>query len=179
MIFKFNEQTPNLGNPIFLAEGSQVIGNVHIGDESSVWYNTVIRGDLAPITIGKKCNIQDLSMIHVDEGQPVSLEDEVTIGHSVILHGCTVKRASLIGMGSIIMNGAVIEEESMVAAGSLITENKTFPPRVLIMGSPAKVIRELTPEEITSLHQAARRYAQKAAEHHENKEIHPSTHTAL
>ncbi|MEA4901781.1 gamma carbonic anhydrase family protein [Desulfitobacterium sp.] len=164
MIFKFQGKTPNLGNPVFLAEGAHVIGDVRIGDESSVWYNAVIRGDVASITIGKKCNIQDLSVIHVHEGQPVTLEDEVTVGHSVILHGCTIKRASLIGMGAIVMNGAVIEEETMVAAGSLIPEHKTFPPRVLIMGSPAKVVRELTPEEIASLHQTAQRYCQNAAE---------------
>jgi carbonic anhydrase/acetyltransferase-like protein (isoleucine patch superfamily) len=171
MIFKFHEKIPNLGNSVFLAQGSQVIGDVQIGDESSVWYNTVIRGDMAPITIGNKCNIQDLSMIHDNQGQPVILEDEVTVGHSVILHSCTIKRASLIGMGSIVMSGAVIEEETMVAAGSLITEHKTFPPRVLIMGSPARVVRELTPEEIASLHQTAQRYIQKAAEHSENQEI--------
>lgn len=168
MIFEYQSKTPKIGNPVFLAEGAQVIGDVQIGDESSVWYNTVIRGDMAPITIGKMCNIQDLSMIHDQEGYPVTLEDEVTVGHSVIIHGCTIKRASLIGMGSIIMNGAIIEEETMVAAGSLITENKTFPPRVLLMGSPAKVIRELTPVEIATLHQTAQRYAQKAAEHHLN-----------
>lgn len=169
MIFKFQGKTPKLGNPVFLAEGAQVIGDVRIDDESSVWYNAVIRGDVASITIGKKCNIQDLSVIHVHEGQPVTLEDEVSVGHSVILHGCTIKRASLIGMGAIIMNGAVIEEETMVAAGSLIPEHKTFPPRVLIMGSPAKVVRELTPEEIAYLHQTAQRYCQNAAEHNRNK----------
>ncbi|AHF06346.1 gamma carbonic anhydrase family protein [Desulfitobacterium metallireducens] len=171
MVFKFKEKTPNLGNSVFMAKGTQVIGDVKIGDESSVWYNTVIRGDMAPITIGKKCNIQDSSVLHVNEGQPLTLEDEVTVGHSVILHGCTIKHASLIGMGSIVMNGSVIEEETMVAAGSLITENKTFPPRVLLMGSPAKVIRELTPAEIASLHETAQGYAQNAKEHQRNKEV--------
>lgn len=171
MIFKYQEKTPEIGNSVFIAEGAQVIGDVKIGDESSVWYNTVIRGDMAPITIGKRCNIQDLSMIHNNQGEPVVLEDEVSVGHSVILHSCMIKRASLIGMGSIIMSGAVIEEETMVAAGSLITENKTFPPRVLIMGSPAKVIRKLTPEEIASLHQLPLRYSNKAAEHQKNQSI--------
>lgn len=170
MILKYQNKKPIIGNSVFLAAGAQVIGEVQLGDNSSVWYNTVIRGDMAPITIGKRCNIQDLSMIHDQEGYPVTLEDDVTIGHSVIIHGCTIKRASLIGMGSIIMNGAVIEEETMVAAGSLITEHKTFPPRVLIMGSPAKVVRELTSEEIASLHQTAQRYSQKAAEHQLNND---------
>ncbi|HVJ48027.1 gamma carbonic anhydrase family protein [Desulfitobacterium sp.] len=171
MIFKFQEKTPHLGDHVFLAEGTHVIGDVQIGDESSVWYNTVIRGDLAPISIGKRCNIQDLSMLHVNQGQPLRIEDEVTVGHSVVLHGCTIKNGSLIGMGSIIMNGAVIEEETLVAAGSLVTENKTFPPRVMIMGSPAKVIRELTPQEIKSLHETALRYSQKAVEHSENLQL--------
>lgn len=171
MIFSFNDKTPKIEENVFLAEGSQVIGEVQIGEKASVWYNSVIRGDLASITIGKRSNIQDLSVLHVNRNQPLVIEDEVSIGHSVVLHGCTIKSGSLIGMGTIILNNSIIGEETLVAAGSLIPENKTYPPRVLLMGSPARVIRELTEEEIESLHQTAERYYQKAIEHQENKII--------
>ena len=171
MLYSFKGKIPTLEKNVFIAEGARVIGEVELGAETSVWYNSVIRGDLASIKIGKRANIQDMSVIHVNQGQPVIIEDEVSVGHSVILHGCTIKKASLIGMGAIILNGAIIEEESLVAAGSLITENKTFPPRVLIMGSPAKVIRELTEKEILSLRLTAGRYVEKAYEHKENRPI--------
>lgn len=171
MLYSFKGRIPNLGKNVFIAEGAQIIGDVHISEEGSVWYNSVIRGDLASIKIGKRSNIQDMTVIHVNQGQPVVIEDEVSIGHSVILHGCTIKKGSLIGMGAIILNGAVIGEESLVAAGSLITENKTFPPRVLLMGSPAKVVRELTEKEILSLYSTANRYVEKAYEHRENTPI--------
>lgn len=171
MILNYLQYVPQLGHSVFVAEGARVIGNVEIGECSSVWYNTVIRGDMAPIRIGKSCNIQDLCMIHVNQGQPVTLEDEVTVGHGVILHSCTIKRGSLIGMGAIVMSGSVINEETIVAAGSLIPEHKVFPPRVLLMGSPARVARELTETEILSLHQTAERYTLKAHEHLKSKEI--------
>jgi gamma-carbonic anhydrase len=171
MLYSFKGKMPQLQKNVFIAEGARVIGEVELGEEASVWYNTVIRGDLASIKIGKRTNIQDMSVIHVNQGQPVVIEDEVTIGHSVILHGCTIKKSSLIGMGSIILNGSVIQEETLVAAGSLITENKTFPPRVLIMGSPAKVIRELTEQELLSLRTTPGRYVEKAYEHKKSNPI--------
>lgn len=171
MIYSFKDKTPKISKNTFLADGVKIIGDVELGEETSIWYNTVIRGDMAPIKIGKRTNIQDMSMIHVNRNQPTIIEDDVTVGHSVILHGCTIKRSSLIGMGSIILNGAVIEEESMVAAGSLVTENKVFPPRVLIMGSPAKVVRELTEDEVLSLKDTARRYVEKASEHQASEVI--------
>lgn len=168
MIYSFKGKIPKLGKNVFLAEGTQIIGEVEIDEESSIWYNSVLRGDLASIRIGKRSNIQDMTVIHVNQGQPVIIEDEVSVGHSVILHGCTIKRGSLIGMGAIILNGAVIGEETLVAAGSLVTENKTFPPRVLLMGSPAKIVRELTDQEILSHRATAGRYVEKAYEHREN-----------
>lgn len=171
MLYSFKGITPAIGKDVFLADGVKVIGKVEIADESSVWYNSVIRGDMASITIGKRTNIQDLTVIHVNQGIPVLIEDEVSIGHSALIHGCTIKSGSLIGMGSIILNGAVIGEETLVAAGSLVTENKTFPARVLLMGTPAKVIRELTKEEILSLRDTAKRYVEKAREHKENSPI--------
>lgn len=168
MIFSFKGKIPKLGKNVFVAEGSQIIGEVEIDEEASIWYNTVIRGDLASVKIGKRSNIQDMTVIHVNQGQPVVIEDEVSVGHSVVLHGCTINRGSLIGMGTIILNGSVIGEESLVAAGSLVTENKIFPPRVLLMGSPAKVVRELTEKEVQSLRATANRYTEKAYEHREN-----------
>lgn len=175
MLYSFKGKIPNLGKNVFIAEGAQIIGDVHISEEGSVWYNSVIRGDLASIKIGKRSNIQDMTVIHVNQGQPVVIEDEVSIGHSVILHGCTIKKGSLIGMGAIIQNGAVIGEESLVAAGSLVTEHKVFPPRVLIMGSPAKVVRELAEKELDLLRFTSIRYVERANEHREIVPISLST----
>ncbi|MFA6808223.1 MAG: gamma carbonic anhydrase family protein, partial [Eubacteriales bacterium] len=156
---------PVIANNVFLAEGSQIIGNVTIGEESSVWYNSVLRGDVDSITIGKRTNIQDLSMIHVNPGQPTLIEDEVSVGHSCVLHGCTIRKGCLIGMGAIILNDSEIGEYSLVGAGSLIPERKKFPPNSLILGTPAKVIRELRPEELEMLKTTNQRYAEKTREY--------------
>lgn len=153
---------PKIANSVFIADGSKVLGDVKIGEQSSVWYNSVIRGDLAKISIGKCTNIQDLAVIHVNENQPITIGDYVTVGHSAILHGCTIGRGSLVGMGSIILDNTVIGEETTIAAGSLVPGNKTFPPRVLLMGSPAKVVRELTETEIAAMYETAERYVGKA-----------------
>lgn len=174
MLYSFKGKQPILGRDTFIADGARVVGDVHIGEGSSIWYNSVIRGDLAPIHIGQRTNIQDLTVIHVNLNTPVVIEDQVSVGHSVTLHGCTIKKGTIIGMGATILNGAIIEEESLVAAGSLITENKHFPPRVLIMGSPAKVVRELTETEIMGLYATAERYAEKAQEHKHNIPIPPT-----
>lgn len=168
MLYSYLDKRPTLGKDVFIADGAKIIGDVHIDEGASIWYNSVIRGDIASIYIGKGTNIQDLSVIHVNTNVPVIIENDVSIGHSVTLHGCTIKKGTMIGMGSTILNGAVIEEGSMVAAGSLITENKQFPPHVLIMGSPAKVVRELTPDEVNALETTARHYTQRAAEHRKN-----------
>ncbi|HHY28898.1 MAG TPA: gamma carbonic anhydrase family protein [Desulfitobacterium dehalogenans] len=168
MLYSYMDKKPTLGKDVFIADGAKIIGDVHIGDGASIWYNSVLRGDIASIYIGKRSNIQDLSVIHVNTNVSVVVEDDVSVGHSVTLHGCTIKKGSMIGMGSTILNGAIIEEGSLVAAGSLITENKHFPPHVLIMGSPAKVVRELTPEEVNALKTTADRYCQRAQEHREN-----------
>lgn len=171
MLYSYMGKEPTLGKEVFIAEGAKILGDVHIGDGASIWYNAVIRGDIASIHIGENSNIQDLSVIHVNTNVPVVVEDHVTVGHSVTLHGCTIKKGTMIGMGSIILNGAIIEEGSIVAAGSLVTENKHFPPHVLIMGSPAKVVRELRPDEIEELMATADRYRQRAREHRENTPI--------
>jgi len=153
---------PKLADSVFTAEGCKISGDVEIGEHSSVWYNSVIRGDLAKIRVGDCTNIQDLVVIHVNENQPVTIEDYVTIGHSAILHGCTIGKGSLVGMGSIILDGVTISEETSIAAGTLVPGNKTYPPRVMLMGSPARVVRELTESEIAAMYKTAERYVGKA-----------------
>lgn len=159
-----NDQTkkPQIASSVFLADGCKILGDVTIDEQSSVWYNSVIRGDLAKISIGKKTNIQDLVMIHVNKNQPVIIEDHVTIGHSAILHGCKIGKGSLVGMGAIILDGALISEETSIAAGTLVPGNRSYPPRVMLMGVPARVVRELTDMEISSMFETAERYVGKA-----------------
>lgn len=169
MIIPYQEKIPQIGEKVYLAEGSKVIGSVTVGEFSSIWFNCVLRGDIDSITIGRRTNIQDLSVIHVNPGQPAIIEDDVSVGHSCILHGCRIGRGSLIGMGAIILNDAVIGENSLVGAGSLVTEKKIFPPNSLILGSPAKVVRELTAEEIRSNHLIAERYRQRGQEYLANR----------
>lgn len=155
-------KAPQIARSVFLAEGCKLIGDVRIDEQSSVWYNSVIRGDLAKISIGKNTNIQDLVVIHVNENQPVIIEDYVTVGHSAILHGCKIGKGSLVGMGAIILDGAIINEETSIAAGALVPGNRSYPPRVMLMGVPARVVRDLTEEEISSMFKTAERYVGKA-----------------
>jgi carbonic anhydrase/acetyltransferase-like protein (isoleucine patch superfamily) len=140
---------PRIAATAFIAEGAHVIGDVHIGEHSSVWFNCVIRGDCYFIRVGDYSNIQDGTIIHVTTGEHATIiGNRVTVGHAVVLHGCTVKDRALIGIGSIVLDGAVIGEESLVAAGSLVTPGTVIPPRSLVMGAPAKVRRELSADEI-------------------------------
>lgn len=151
--------TPQIAKDCFVAEGSAIIGNVEIGSKSSIWYNTVLRGDVNHIKIGKEVNIQDGAVIHgTYEKYGTTLHDRVTIGHLAMLHGCVIGRGTLVGMHSVVMDGVEIGENCLVGAGSLCTEGSKFPPRSLIIGRPAKVKRELTPEEIRSLEQSADNY---------------------
>ncbi|SMP08502.1 Carbonic anhydrase or acetyltransferase, isoleucine patch superfamily [Desulfurobacterium pacificum] len=159
MIKEFKEFTPKIGKRVFIAENATVIGNVEIGDDSSIWFGTILRGDVNFIKVGKCTSIQDGSVVHVtNKTHPTVIGNYVTIGHAVKLHGCTIKDNCLIGIGAIILDGAIVNENSIVAAGTLIPPNKEFPPGVLIMGFPGKVVRELTEEEIKSLHEHALRY---------------------
>ena len=168
MLIKFQNWTPEIGKNTWIAEGSSVIGRTTIGKDSAIWFGCVVRGDVHYIKIGDRTNIQDLSMIHVthhkkadmSDGNPTIIGDDVTVGHRVMLHGCTIEDACLIGMSATILDGAVIGKESIVGAGSLVTKNKKFPPRSLIIGSPAKVIRELTDEEVAELYASAKRYVE-------------------
>ena len=165
MITPFETFIPQIGANTFVAPTASLIGELVIGDESSIWYGVVIRADVNHIHIGKRTNIQDLSMLHVTHksannplGNPTIIGDDVTVGHMVMLHGCTIEDACLIGMKSTILDGAIIGKESIVGAGSLITKDKKFPPRSLIVGSPAKVVRKLSEEEVASLYKSAANY---------------------
>ncbi len=166
MLHKFKGTLPTLGSNTWIAPSADIVGDVTCGEDCSIWFGCVVRGDVHYIKIGSRTNIQDLSMIHVTHykngdkttGNPTIIGDDVTIGHRVMLHGCTIESACLIGMSATILDGAVISKESIVGAGALVTKNKVFPPRSLIVGSPAKVIRELKDEEVAELYASASRY---------------------
>lgn len=152
MIRNFEDKYPQIDPTAFIAETAVIIGDVKIGERSSIWYGTVLRGDVNYIRVGDRTNIQDQSVIHVSGGtDPTVLEDEITVGHRVTLHGCYVESGCLIGIGSILMDGVRVGKNSLVAAGSLLTPGTNIPPESLVMGSPAKVKRALTDEELTDL----------------------------
>lgn len=158
-LLPYKGKSPLLAKGVFVAAGARLIGDLEIGEESSVWFNVTIRADCHYIRIGKRTNVQDNTVIHVTNSlYPTNIGDDVTIGHSAVLHGCEIKSMTLIGMGAVIMDGAVIPENSIVAAGSLVTPGKTFPPGHLIKGSPAKAVRELSKEELKSLEQSVTYY---------------------
>lgn len=158
-LFPYLDSYPKIHPSVFLAEGVKIIGDVEIGENSSVWYNTVIRGDVHYVKIGKMTNIQDCSMLHVTNGKyPLNIGDKVTIGHAVKLHGCTLKNLSLIGIGAIVLDGAVVEENSMVAAGAVVKPGFIVPSGKLVAGVPAKVVRDLTRQEIEEFEKSAIRY---------------------
>lgn len=161
MIRPFLDQTPRLHPTVFVADDAFVIGDVEIGEDASVWFGSVVRGDVNYIRIGARTNIQDHTIIHVNSGTyPTILEEEITVGHRVTLHGCYVESGSLIGIGSILLDGVRIGRESLVAAGSLVTPNTQIPPHSLVMGAPARVKRELTDEEIAHLRDSWKRYVE-------------------
>lgn len=149
--------TPPIGS-FWVAPNAVLLGKVKLEEESSVWFGAVLRGDNELITVGARSNVQDGSVLHTDPGFPLTIGEDCTVGHMAMLHGCTIGRGSLIGIGSIIMNGAKIGEECVIGAKTLIAEGKEIPPRSLVMGSPGKIVRELTDEEVARFGGAARRY---------------------
>ncbi len=152
MIRPFRGVHPQIHESAFVEKSAQVIGDVHVGEESSIWFNSVVRGDIYYIRLGNRTNIQDNSVIHVKDGSHATvIEDEVTVGHNVTLHGCHIERGSLIGIGSIILDDAHVGSHSIVAAGALVSPGTVIPPRSLVMGLPAKVKRTLTDEEVAGL----------------------------
>ena len=159
MLRRFRDVLPTVDPSAYVDESAQVIGDVHIGPESSVWMNVVIRGDVNAIRIGARTNVQDGTVVHVQSGtHPTTIGDEVTIGHGAIVHGCTVEDRCLIGMGAILLNGVRVGAESIVAAGSLLPENFQVPPRSLVMESPARVRRQLTDAEVDLIRGYAANY---------------------
>ena len=164
-VYRLEDHSPKIPASAWVAESATVIGKVVLGEGASVWYGAVLRGDNDTITLGARCNVQDASVLHTDIGYPLTLGDDVTIGHQVMLHGCTIGEGSLVGMGSVVLNAARIGKYSIVGAGALVTEGKEFPDGVLIVGSPAKVVRELTPEQIARLKVTAEHYVQQQRRH--------------
>ncbi len=160
MIYQIDKHRPKFNNTNFIAPNATVIGRVVLEKGASVWFNVVIRGDNDPIVIGKNSNIQDGSILHTDLGAPLNIGEGVTVGHKVMLHGCTISKNCLIGINSTILNHAVIGQNSIVGANSLITEGKEYPNNVLIMGSPAKPIRELREAEIMMIKMASQNYVE-------------------
>ncbi|MBM7096348.1 gamma carbonic anhydrase family protein [Bacillus sp. H-16] len=160
-IYPYKNHTPVIDESVFLADGVVITGDVHVKKDASIWFNTVIRGDVAPTYIGEGVNIQDNSTLHQSPDNPLVLEDGVTVGHQCILHSCKVKKEALIGMGATILDRAEIGEGAFVGAGSLVPPGKKIPPGTLALGSPAKVVRELTEEDIKDMARIRREYVEK------------------
>ena len=164
-IYALDGAAPTIAESAWVADSAQVMGRVILAENASVWYGAVLRGDNDRITIGADSNVQDGSVLHTDHGKPLVLGRGVTIGHQVVLHGCNIGDYSLVGIQSVVMNGARIGRNSIVGAGSLVTEGKEFPDGVLIVGSPAKVVRELTAEQIAGLQRSATHYVAQQQRH--------------
>jgi len=161
-LYELDSLAPSVAATAWVAENAQVIGNVVLGEHSSVWFGVTVRGDTETIAVGAGSNIQDGSVLHADVGQPLTIGENVTVGHLVMLHGCTIGDETLIGIGAVVLNGAKIGKNCLVGAGSLVTEGKAFPDGSMIMGSPAKVVRQLTPQQIDGLRQSALHYIANA-----------------
>jgi carbonic anhydrase/acetyltransferase-like protein (isoleucine patch superfamily) len=161
-VYSLDDHHPEVPASAWVAESAEVIGRVSLGEEVSIWFNAVLRGDSDALAIGAGSNIQDGSVLHADTGFPLVLGERVTVGHQVMLHGCTVGDDSLIGIGAVVLNGARIGKHCLVGARALVTEGKEFPDGCLIVGSPAKVVRELRPEEIEGLKHSAAHYVANA-----------------
>jgi carbonic anhydrase/acetyltransferase-like protein (isoleucine patch superfamily) len=163
-ILPYRDLRPTIGADVFIADNARVIGDVHLGDLCSVWFGTVVRGDVFHIRIGRRVNLQDNSVVHVTTGRhATTIEDDVTVGHRAVIHGATVRRGALIGMGAIIMDGAEVGAEAMIGAGALVTPGTAIPPGTLAIGAPAKVVRALTADELAKMALSAPHYAEIAA----------------
>jgi carbonic anhydrase/acetyltransferase-like protein (isoleucine patch superfamily) len=161
-IYRLGDKLPQLASGVWIAPNATVIGDVRLGENVSIWWNAVLRGDNDPIVIGANTNIQDGSVLHTDEGVPMHIGRDVTVGHKVMLHGCTVGDSTLIGINSVILNGASIGGNCLIGANTLIPEGKLIPDRSLVMGSPGKVVRELSDEQIARIAHSAAHYVHNA-----------------
>ncbi|WP_163971516.1 gamma carbonic anhydrase [Oceanobacillus halotolerans] len=171
MIHSYKNYQPIIHNSVYVAKNATIIGDVTIDEQSSVWFNTVIRGDVAQTTIGKRVNIQDLSMVHQSPDTPVIIEDDVTIGHQVTVHGAVIRQNALIGMGSIILDGAEVGENAFIGAGSLVPPGKKIPPNTLALGRPAKVVRDLTEEDYHEMERVRKSYVEKGQYYKQKTEL--------
>jgi carbonic anhydrase/acetyltransferase-like protein (isoleucine patch superfamily) len=167
-IYKLGDRVPDIAPTAYVHETATVVGDVTLKGHASVWPQAVVRGDTASITIGERSNVQDGSVLHVDEGVPLTIGDDVTIGHQVMLHGCTIGDGSLIGIQAVVLNRAVIGKGCLVGAGALVTEGKVFPDGVMILGSPARVIRELTADDIARVRHGALHYVEAATDYRDH-----------
>ena len=161
-IYELDGVAPEVAASAWVADSAEVMGNVQLAEDASIWFGAVLRSDCESITIGEGSNIQDASVLHADLGQPLVVGRHVTVGHQVMLHGCTIGDESLIGIGAVVLNGAKIGRNCLVGAGALITEGKEFPDGSMIIGSPAKAVRQLTPEQIEGLRRSAQHYVDNA-----------------
>jgi len=164
-IFQFGNDAPRIADTAWVAESACVIGRVDLAEGASIWYGAVLRGDNERIVVGARTNVQDGSVLHTDIGFPLILGDDVTVGHQVMLHGCTVGSSSLIGIQAVVLNGARIGHNCLVGAGAVVTEGKEFPDGSLILGAPAKAVRQVTPEQIERIRYGALHYVENAERH--------------
>lgn len=158
MIYKFEDRSPSLPEEYYVADSAAVIGDVILGHQSSVWFGAVLRGDIEPITLGERSNIQDNSVAHTSRGKPVVIGNDTTVGHKVMLHACTVGNNCLIGMGAILLDGCEVGDNCLIGAGSLVKQNQKIPAGSLVVGAPARAIRKLSDEEISDVRKYAERY---------------------
>lgn len=161
VIYAYKEKKPVISESAYISDFVTITGDVQIGEQSSIWFQTVIRGDVAPTIIGNRVNIQDLCCLHQSPGKPLIIEDDVTVGHQVILHSAIIRKKALIGMGSIILDGAEIGEGAFIGAGSLVPPGKSIPPHTLAFGRPAKVVRDLTEQDLQEMERIRRQYVEK------------------
>jgi carbonic anhydrase/acetyltransferase-like protein (isoleucine patch superfamily) len=165
MIYNYKNSSPDTEKALFIARSADIAGDVRLAEGTSIWFNASIRGDLAPVIIGEKTNIQDNAVVHVAHDLPADIGAGVTIGHSAIIHACRIEDDCLIGMGAIILDGAVIGKESIVGAGALVTGGKEFPPRSLIVGSPARAVRSLSDDDVAAIRANGEEYVELAKEY--------------
>jgi carbonic anhydrase/acetyltransferase-like protein (isoleucine patch superfamily) len=170
-IYELDGMAPKLGQGAWIADSAEVIGQVEMADNASVWYGCVVRGDTEQIRIGRNTNIQDLSVLHADPGSPLVIGDDVTVGHQVMLHGCTIGDGTLVGIQAVVLNNAKIGKNCIVGAGSVITEGKEFPDNSLIVGAPAKAIRTLDADAVAKFQRIPPHYVQNAQRHARAKKI--------
>lgn len=161
-VFQLDEAVPSIADSAWVADSATVLGNVELAEQSSVWFGAVLRGDGDRIRVGERSNVQDGAILHTDDGFPVTIGKDVTVGHLVMLHGCTVGDGSLIGIQAVVLNGAVIGKNCLVGAGALVTEGSKFDDGMLILGTPAKAVRPLTPEQVARLQYGSAHYVENA-----------------